>query len=253
LGPVVIASSFGVAKVYRSNGIVGFTSMVTPSNNGPITKRLPSLESELAGKRHVLEERRRAFDQVLKAGDVVETKLQALLSSASLIIALTGTVQLVVFQQAAGLFFWGLLLFGLALYIGMVIVIVRGLQPLNYLNPIPDTWQEIVDDYYYEDENRVLDTLIYNSLYFAAINQQRIGKKVSALLWATRLFMATVILIGVSIPLGFGVQNTAQPAALQSQPTVTLPPAATSTATVAAPPTATPVISPPTPVRTTQP
>lgn len=196
--------------------------MVSTSKNGPITDRLPSLESELAGKRHVLEERRRAFDHGLKAGDALETKLQALLSAASLIIALTGTVQLVVFQQVAGLVFWGFLLTGLALYVGMVIIIVRGLQPLTYLNPIPDTWQEIVDDYYYEDEDTVLNTLIWNSLVFAEINQRKTTRKVSALLWGTRLFMATVILIGVSIPVGFSVQNATQSTLPQIQPTSTI-------------------------------
>lgn len=152
-----------------------YTQMTTPvdPSSGSITKPLTGSTPDPAGKRHVLEEQRRAFDQVSDTGEALDRKLQSLLNSASLIISLVGTIQLVALKQIGGWLFWIILIIALLLYIGMVAVILRGLRPLEYLNPISRDWKELAYQYFGESEDQVLSTLIYNYLHFTERNSSR--------------------------------------------------------------------------------
>src|SRR5437867_3701286 len=175
--------------------------MSTPANldNGAITTPLNEPNPDPVGKRYVLDEQRRTFDQVADSGEALDRKLQALLGSASLIISLVGTIQLVALRQTGGLVFWAFVVPELVLFIVMVILIVRGLRPLVYLNPIADNWRELAILFFDEPEDRVLGTLIYNYLNVIEKNRASNATKTRAVMWATRTFMAIVIVGVLSI------------------------------------------------------
>src|SRR5213080_4624846 len=97
----------------------------------PVTTPLSTydVKTEPIGKRLVLDEQRRAFDSVKEASRSIDGKFQAMLASASLIVSLVGATQLPALKQTGGNWFWLALGATLILYLGMVVLILLGLQP----------------------------------------------------------------------------------------------------------------------------
>ena len=203
-------------------------------NSVPATTPLSKLDLEPVGKRYVLDEQRRAFDHVNEAGSALDSKLQALLGSGSLIISLVGTVQLVNLRQGGDLFFWGLGV-TIVLYIIMVGVILWGLRPLEYYEPIDNDWEKLDRTFFGENEDDVLEQLISNYLKYIEQNRRHNVSKVKMQRIATGLLMFIVAVILFSIPFSLTApatqQGTPTPQATPSQvvspsspPTLTLPP-----------------------------
>jgi hypothetical protein len=166
-----------------------------------MTDNVPSPAIEPIGQRMVLEEQRRAFDHLSDSANAVDTKLQALLNSASLIISLVGTVQIVVLRQAGGFFFWAGLAVVIVLYVVMVGFVLWGLRPINYFEPIDSEWENLAIRYFDESEDHVLQYLIRDYLDGININGELNKGKILALRVATILFMAIIIVILLAMPL----------------------------------------------------
>lgn len=181
-------------------------------------------EPDLSSKRLVLDEQRRAFDAVSAAADVLDGKLQSLLGSASLIISLLSTIQIAVLRQTAGWLFWLGLVVILALYIWMVNIIVRGLRPLKYFTPIPNSWEELTEQYFNVNENESLNQQISNYLDYTERNRELNFNKIQAVHRATRLFMIILVVLLISMALSLTEQgNTISQATATPPGTVGLP------------------------------
>ncbi len=143
----------------------------------------------------VLEEQRRAFDHLAESSNALDAKLQTLLGSASLIISLVGTVQIVLLKQAGGFFFWAGLLVVILLYLAMVGFILWGLRPVAHFEPIDSQWENLAIRYFNESEDHVLQYMISDYLYGIDYNGGLNNGKIRALRVATVLFMAIVVVI----------------------------------------------------------
>ncbi len=147
----------------------------------------------LANKRLVLEEQRRAFDKVYQAGDILDQKLQSLLQSAGLIIALVGIIQ---FPRALeqGTYYTFVILFAIALllFIGMVAAILIAFQAREYLNPISRDWKELRARFFEQEEEAGLNQAIHDH-----IDSNRIAYSISAR--KDRLLAITTVLFGAIV------------------------------------------------------
>lgn len=156
-------------------------------------------KSSLATKKLVLEEQRRAFDAVGSAASALDTKLQALFGSASLIISLVSTIQIAVLRQSGGALFWFGLASIVALYIWMVNVVITGLTPLEYYTPISNSWDELDEQYFTVSENEAYDQQISNYLRYTEANRALNFDKIRSVSRATNLFRIILVLLLVSM------------------------------------------------------
>jgi hypothetical protein len=201
-----------------------------------------------ANKRLVLEEQRRAFDSISNAAGTLDNKLQALLGSASLIISLLSTIQIATLRETAGWLFWLGLVVIAALYIWMVYIIIGGLKPLEYFTPIPNTWEQLTDEYFAVSENTALNQQISNYLDYGERNRTLNFQKIKAVHRATRLFL--VILIALLFSMALSLNNSSNYNLINQSPNIPQSPVLpTVTINVFAVSTATPVNAQATPTR----
>jgi hypothetical protein len=91
------------------------------------TPSLGQVPPEPAAKRLVLGELQNLLEHQYQSSDALDSKLKGLLGSVSLILALITTLQVATGVAQIGWCYWVGLVLVLALYISLVIVILRGL------------------------------------------------------------------------------------------------------------------------------
>jgi hypothetical protein len=162
----------------------------------PQTSLEPS-PSEPVAKRLVLEELRDVLTHQFEAGDALDSKLKELLSAASLILSIVTTLQITTGVGHIGWFYWCTLVLALVLYVALILVTLRGLQPIEYHSPVPANWDEIEERFFDLGEAAALDLLIVNYLEYSAMNNGPLKNKVRKVQQASRLLALIVILLVV--------------------------------------------------------
>lgn len=154
------------------------------------------------GKRIAVDELRRAFDSVMHSSDALDTKLQAILSGTSIIIAIAGAVQFTQLGAAisrAGLLAWLVLIAIACMYIALFWTVLRALRSESYDNPISFKWETLDQRYFNESEDTSLTRLIADYVNCAPplvrSNQQKATAVDSAL-----ILFATIVTLLVILP-----------------------------------------------------
>lgn len=156
------------------------------SSGDPVTKRI------------VLEELRRAFDNLSDANNSLDTKLYNILSLSSLIVSLVGTLQVAIFQQKLGTWFWVPIGLVTILYIAMFALILRALAPKTHLSPISTNWDEMNRVYFGKNENAILTQMISDHLAFME-TITKINLHKATTLRRTSLLLFSIVLILVAM------------------------------------------------------
>lgn len=170
---------------------------MTQQNDNPV--------SSIVSKRIVLEELRWALDRMHDASIQLDSKLYALLQSASLIVALAGLTQISAIKDRAGIWFWVGFGITLILYIAIFIFIFRGIRTRIYALPISGDWGEIHRVYVGKDEETVVTQIIADSLRYyekhATINHE----KSVAVARVMKLFVVIIVILLAAVV--FGINN----------------------------------------------
>ena len=166
------------------------------SREHKMDKQPAQSKKEPIGKRAVLEQLHRSFDQKMVASNEIDGKLQSLLSSASLVVALLSLLQVTILRQQIGITATRAVLISAALlYAGMFGTIWWGIRPRTFYLPISHDWEELAQRYFDESEDTVLDRLIADYLEFGKKNDELISHKSRALRIAMTLFFLAVIVL----------------------------------------------------------
>ncbi len=154
------------------------------------------------GYQLVLDELRRAFEKIHAASDVLDTKLQSMLTFGSLIVSVAGTAEVTLQPTNVGILFWIVLVLALVLYLATFWIIVRSLLAHRYLLPVSLKWEELDYLYFGETEEKSLSQLI--SAYLEVIkqvNESNVSKG-RAITHSSYLLAPMVILLLAAVPLG---------------------------------------------------
>jgi hypothetical protein len=174
------------------------------SNNANDTQSSDdSGELDIATLRLALDEQRRAFDKVDSSADALDQKLQALFGSASLIISLIGTLQIAILRDTAGVLFWVILGVVALLYSVMVIIILVGLQPLEYYEPTFSNWNTLDARLFHKPERDAVLLQIALYLDYIELNKEINNGKIAKIRWAAGLFGLILLILLVSMSVSF--------------------------------------------------
>lgn len=170
-----------------------------------------SEQNEPIEHRIVLEELRRNLDKSYEASDALDTKLQQLLGFTSLIIAISGTLQLSALRQAGGLIFGIALLCAIALYALVFLVIFRALKPTTRDWVITGDWSALNELYFNSGETKVIERLVYDYLESIKQNDKVNARKAGALRAAMIIVFLLVITVLIAMPISLAVTPLASP------------------------------------------
>lgn len=170
-------------------------SLLRPQTKQPLSPPidLEPAPPQLAAKRLVLEELRNVLTHQFEAGDALDGKLKELLGTASLILSLVTTLQVIAGIEHIGWLYWISLSCVLVLYVSLIIVILRGLRPMQYHAPIPSNWDEIEDRFFDLNEDVALDLLIVNYLEYSKENRTPLDYKAAKVRQASILLVLIVL------------------------------------------------------------
>jgi len=156
----------------------------------------------VAVKRIVIEELRRLLDKTHDASTQLDSKLYALLQSASLIIALAGLTQISVIKGKAGTWFWIGFAIVLVLYVAIFVLIFLGIRARTYTFPVSINWNEIHKVYMGKDEDTVMTRIISDSLRCYEQNSRVNHDKSGKVHWVMVLFVIIIVVLLITIVLG---------------------------------------------------
>lgn len=179
-------------------------------HNAP-SEKLMNPKIEPIDKRLVLDELRRALDKSYEASDALDGKLQQLLGYTSLIIALSGTLQLTILRQLGGILFWVILVIVLLLYAAIFIITFAALRPRTRKLPITMNW-EILDELYFDKgETSVLERLISDHLTDIEESNKINSEKARAVRALMVLVFLLVVVLLIATPISFSVSPIISP------------------------------------------
>jgi hypothetical protein len=154
-------------------------------------------------KRIVLAELQRAFDKKYAASDILDGKLQNTLNFTSIIVSIVSAIEASSFVNKVGNIFWFVLGIVIILYILVVwLVLVRGLNPTSYDQPISNNWDELEERYFLASEEDNLDLVISQHLCSIECAGKENIRKAQIICWSSALMILIVILLFIAIPLG---------------------------------------------------
>ena len=165
---------------------------------------LEALPLGRAAKRLVLGELRGVLTRQLEAADALDDKLKNLLESATLILTIVTTLQIAVGASLAGWLYLLILIVTLGVYAALIVVTLRGLRPMDYHSPIPSTWKEIDERFFFVDEDAALELMIFNYLQYSEKNNAPLRVKARKVRVVSFLLVAIVALLMAMGLLGLG-------------------------------------------------
>lgn len=158
--------------------------------------------TEISNKNMVLTELQRAFDKKFSATEVLDSKLQNILTFLSVIVSVVPAIEAGAFQSRIGVTFWVIMCLVMVLYVLTIDTIIKGISPRTYQMPISNNWDELQARYFHEPEEGVLDLLISEHLTSLQIVGEENGKKANCLEKSSTFMIFIVILLLIAVPLG---------------------------------------------------
>ena len=162
-------------------------------------------------KRIVLDELRRLLDRLYEASNTLDGKLQQLLGLTSLIVAISGTIQLSVLRQVGGWLFWASLIIALVLYVWIFRVAFMALRPRIKEFPITRNWEVLEELYFGESESDILIRLTSDYLIAADELRKINSEKSDAVRRLMVLIFVLVAIILIAMPVSLSVMPFTSP------------------------------------------
>ena len=162
-------------------------------------------------KRIVLDELRRLLDRLYEASNTLDTKLHQLLGLTSLIVAISGTLQLSSLRQVGGWLFWISLIIALALYVWIFLVAFRALRPRIKEFPITRNWEVLEELYFGESESDILIQLASDYQIAADELRQINSEKSDAIRRLMKLIFVLVVVILIAMPISLAAMPFTSP------------------------------------------
>ena len=163
-----------------------------------------SSAKEPVAKRLVLKELQNTLSAQLSSAGDLDGKLKQLLNSASLILSIVTTLQITTGIGHIGWLYLIGLSVALSLYVYLIVVIMRGLKPVDYYAPIPRSWDEIAERYFDQDESAALSVLISTYLDSIDKNNSIITNKSQTVKTAATLLVIIVVTLLIMGIVGLG-------------------------------------------------
>lgn len=148
---------------------------------------------ENVAQEQILTEMRSEHQAFLAFGDALDAKLNTLLGSSSLLIALFAILGA---TSAAPVWYWLVVIGVTVIYLGGLIWVCAALQPTDYMLPIKANWDHIASTYFPLPYAEQIDYLISQHIVAIAANKIVLERKARAVrigLWA--LLVALIILL----------------------------------------------------------
>lgn len=165
---------------------------------------MESSESQVK-KQMVLAEMQRALDKAYEASDALDSKLQQLLGTTSLIAALAGTLQISALRQAGGPVFWIVLAAALAIYARIFWIAFKALRPTTKEFPMTGNWDVLWDKYFYPSEAdtivRIISDYIDAIKQASGLNDLKARRLQSLMKWTFALVLSLLIAMPISLAL----------------------------------------------------
>ena len=156
----------------------------------------------IENKKVVLEELRRAFDKNYATGDVLDAKLQSLLSYSSIIVSFPLIVIDSTLLDKLGIIFWELMLLVLIMYVINLVNVEIGLKPREYSAPVSQNLETIKKLYYSVTEERAIEQAIVDNIHFSKRILDLNKPKLKSVTIASILLGVMVTIILIAIPVG---------------------------------------------------
>lgn len=165
----------------------------------------------LADKRIVLDELRKSLDRMYGAYDTLDGKLQQLLGLTSLIVAISGTLQLSVLRQIGGALFWASLIIALVLYVWIFRIAFMALRPRIKQGTITKNWDVLNELYFGEPESDILIRLISDHIESIEELEKINREKSRAVRQLMVLISVLVAIILLAMPISLAVMPLTSP------------------------------------------
>jgi len=157
----------------------------------------------IASKHIILETLRYAYDKTLAASDVLDGKLQSILSFSSVMVSIASAVLASTLLDHVGILFWIILVTVLILYIVTFLIIYNGLKPRSFYLPVSENIETIEKLFYKASENDALNQSIVDYTHFRKlIENVNNFHKTLAVNRASKLMAAMVCLLILAAPIG---------------------------------------------------
>lgn len=155
--------------------------------------------SDTFGKKIVLEELRRNFDNSYSSIDILDNKLQSILGISSIVIALISFIDFDSLSNNFGDYFncWFFIL--ISIYLSIIYIFFKAIKPRNYPHPISNNWEELLERQFSQDESTVLDNTNYDYLRFIKEINSIAKEKAKSLNLMLKLFSGLVLIIIITI------------------------------------------------------
>ena len=146
-----------------------------------------------------LEEMRSTMTQILQAGDALDQKINNTLSLGGLIMVLTSTLHISLDSTKSDLY-WGILLLAVVLYIGAVVIALKGMNPQRYRMAIAAEWDELDKQLFDKDERQVILVLLASYVEQINHNEEINQRKAKHFRVGIGLFAIIILLLLVLVP-----------------------------------------------------
>jgi hypothetical protein len=159
------------------------------------------MTKEENNKTLVLTELQRSFDKKMTASDILDGKLQNILTFLSVIVSVVPAIEATAFQTKFNISFWLIMCLVLVCYILAIDAIIKGMGPRTYHMPISNSWDELSQLYFHASGDGVLDLLISEHLTSMKIAGVENDKKAACLQKSSTLMIIIVLLLIIALPL----------------------------------------------------
>jgi hypothetical protein len=156
-------------------------------------------------KRIVLEELRRLFDANYSASDILDGKLQNLLSFSSAIVGLAAPIIFTIPKDQRGILFLFPLTIVVGLYVFLFYVVVEGSKPAAYSFPISMNMETLRNKYLVKSESIALEQDILDHLHYIEQAVQMNKSKARAVQIATEVMFLIVIFLVLTVGVVFAL------------------------------------------------
>jgi hypothetical protein len=163
--------------------------------------------------RIVLDELRRNLDKSYEASAALDTKLQQLLGFTSLIVTISGMLQLSAMRQIGGWLFVVVLIIALVLYALIFFATFKALKPVTRDWVITGDWSALHELYFNSGETKVLERLSFDYLEAIKQNDAVNMKKAESVQCVMVMIFLLVIVILCAMPISLAAAPFTSPIA----------------------------------------
>ncbi len=141
----------------------------------------------------LLEEMRINMQQTFATGDTLDQKINAILATYGLILALTSTLQISLSDEQSN-WYWLVFIFALFVCVVSAGMILREMAPREYNLAVKSDWNEFEQNFFDKQEKELLKQLLSNYVAYIMKNRENNHRKV-------RVYRQALIMLSIAVAL----------------------------------------------------